>query len=106
MTSDLCVGLCPGEVVQMGGVTAQTGDLKFLSFQTDRLILTDRHGGRKTQPCRQTGRQVERQVTEETSRNGIQDRQTDRLVDRQTGLTGGHEQVDRSGSELPSVPPA
>lgn len=35
VTSDLCVRVCPGEVVEVGGVTGQTSDLKLLSFQTD-----------------------------------------------------------------------
>ena len=57
----------------MGGVTAQTGDLKLFTFQTNYFLLTDRQAGWTTQPCRQTGRESGRQVH----------RQKDRQVDRQ-----------------------
>lgn len=47
MTSDLFSEVCPGEVEQVGGATAHTGDLKLLTFQSNCLVPVDGHRGRK-----------------------------------------------------------
>lgn len=53
VASDPFLGVCPGEMRQVGGVNAQTSDLKFLSLQSNWLLLADKHRGRGA--CRETG---------------------------------------------------
>jgi len=44
MQVHLYVGVCPSDAVEMCGVTGLTGNLKLLSFQTNKFYLTDRQG--------------------------------------------------------------
>lgn len=61
-TSDLFSGVRPGDVEEVGGATAHTGDLKLLTFESIYLVLVNGHWGRR-QPW-WTGGQVNRQASE------------------------------------------
>lgn len=58
ITSDPYLGVCPGEIWQVGRVNAQTGDLKSFSLQSYWLLLVDSHRGRRA--CRETDVQMGR----------------------------------------------
>lgn len=61
-TSDLFSEVRPGDVEEVGGATAHTGDLKLLTFESNCLVLVDGHWGRR-QPWWTDG-QVNRQASE------------------------------------------
>lgn len=80
ITSDPYLGVCPGEIGQVGRDNAQTGDLKFLSLQGYWLLLADWH--RRRGACRETGGCANRQsqVMWPGKQTGKQRRQTCRQV--------------------------